>query len=214
MPAARAAALRLPPCSREQDRARRARGSVSMAATGSRLHGRDDVGGVDAARARGGVGRAAQHVAQLAHVARPVVGGEAREGGGRELAGPDLRRELAGAGSRAMAPMSPRRSRSGGTWRTKHSSRWKRSRRKSPAVTRCSSGACVAATTRTSAFWPLPGGADAPHLVAVERAQELGLRVEREVADLVEEEGAAVGLGEGAEPLRVGAGEGSALVAE
>ena len=82
--------------------------------------------------------------------------------------------------SRAMTPMSPRRSRSGGTWTTKHSSRWYRSRRNSPRLTRCSRRAWVAATTRTSASRPLPGPADAADLVPVERTQDLGLRLERQ----------------------------------
>ena len=47
-----------------------------------------------------------------------------------------------------------------------------------------------------------------------ERAQELGLQLERELADLVEEQRAAVGALEGARALAVGAGEGAALVAE
>ena len=45
-------------------------------------------------------------------------------------------------------------------------------------------------------------------------AQQLGLERERQLADLVEEQGAAVGLLEQAGLARDGAGEGAALVAE
>src|SRR5262249_18359458 len=56
--------------------------------------------------------------------------------------------------------------------------------------------------------------AQAPDLPLLERAQELGLDVEGQLADLVEEDGAAAGGLEGADALGVGAGEGAALVAE
>jgi hypothetical protein len=58
------------------------------------------------------------------------------------------------------------------------------------------------------------GLADALDLAAVEDAQELGLEVEGELADLVEEEGAAVGLLEAAGAVGHGAGEGAFFVAE
>ena len=59
-----------------------------------------------------------------------------------------------------------------------------------------------------------PRSADPLHLGAVQRAQELGLEVERHLADLVEEERALVGLLEGPLAQPLGAGEGPLLVAE
>ena len=56
--------------------------------------------------------------------------------------------------------------------------------------------------------------ADALELALLQRAQQLGLRLERHVADLVEEQRAAVGGLELAFAARDGAGEGAALVAE
>ena len=71
------------------------------------------------------------------------------------------------------------------------------------------------------------GGRDQPHvgpdrLVAadalegllLEQAQDLGLQGQRHVADLVEEQRAAVALLELADAAAVGAGEGALLVAE
>ena len=49
---------------------------------------------------------------------------------------------------------------------------------------------------------------------ALERAQQLGLELERQLADLVEEQGAAVGLLERAGARAIGAGEGALFVAE
>jgi hypothetical protein len=51
-------------------------------------------------------------------------------------------------------------------------------------------------------------------LLLLQHAQELGLEFGRDVAHLVEEEGAEVRHLEAARPLRDGAGEGAALVAE
>ena len=114
-----------------------------------------------------------------------------------------------------MAAMSPRRSRRGGTWTTKHSSRWNRSRRNSPGRHPLLEAARASRRRRgRRPARPPPGAADAPHLVAVERPQELRLRVERQVADLVEEERAALGVGERALAPRVRAGERAPLVAE
>src|SRR5262245_52472491 len=56
--------------------------------------------------------------------------------------------------------------------------------------------------------------AEATKLALLKNAQQLGLRVERQVADLVEEERGAVGLLEDAGSLGVRAREGAALVAE
>jgi hypothetical protein len=56
--------------------------------------------------------------------------------------------------------------------------------------------------------------ADALELALLEDAEELHLRVGRDVADLVEEDRAAVGQLEAAEPPLRRAGEGAVLVAE
>ena len=56
--------------------------------------------------------------------------------------------------------------------------------------------------------------ADPLELALLEDAQQLRLDRERQLADLVEEQRAAVGPLEAARPLAVGAGEGAALVAE
>src|SRR5207253_6290238 len=56
--------------------------------------------------------------------------------------------------------------------------------------------------------------ADPLELLLLEHAKQLRLEVQRQVADLVEEEGAAVCELEAADPSRDGTGEGAALVAE
>src|SRR5207253_6902046 len=56
--------------------------------------------------------------------------------------------------------------------------------------------------------------ADPLELLLLEHAKQLRLEVQRQVADLVEEEGAAVRELEAADPARDGTGEGAALVAE
>ena len=56
--------------------------------------------------------------------------------------------------------------------------------------------------------------ADAADLARLERAKELRLELERELADLVEEHGAAVGRLERSGAIAVGAGEGAAHVTE
>ena len=72
----------------------------------------------------------------------------------------------------------------------------------------------VAATTRTSTSGR-SSTPDALDLAALERAQQLGLQVQRQLADLVEEERAAVRLLEGAPCARRDrAGERALLVAE
>ena len=56
--------------------------------------------------------------------------------------------------------------------------------------------------------------ADALELALLEDAEELGLGLQGQLADLVQEEGAAVGQLEAADPPGEGAGEGAFLVAE
>ena len=65
----------------------------------------------------------------------------------------------------------------------------------------------VAATTRTSTRCVVRCAADRPHRPLVERAQQRRLQLERQLADLVEEERAAVGLREGAAAIGDRAGE-------
>ena len=58
------------------------------------------------------------------------------------------------------------------------------------------------------------GGADGEETLLVERAKNLGLRLEAHVADFVEEEGAAVGALEGAAFFGGAAGDGAVAIAE
>ena len=58
------------------------------------------------------------------------------------------------------------------------------------------------------------GAADPEEGPALQHAQQLGLRGRRDLADLVEEDGAGVGQLEPAQPPLGGAGEGALLVAE
>ena len=76
-----------------------------------------------------------------------------------------------------------------------------------------SSGRLVAATIRTSTGTSrlLPTGEMRPSL---QHAQQLGLHVQREVADLVDEQRAALGRFEPAHPAGDGAREGPLHVAE
>ena len=71
----------------------------------------------------------------------------------------------------------------------------------------------VAATTRTS-NGELGVAADRPHAPLLQRAQQLGLQRQRHLADLVEEQRAAVGLREQARARRRARGERAAHVAE
>ncbi len=56
--------------------------------------------------------------------------------------------------------------------------------------------------------------ANAEHLAFLEDTQELGLQLQRDVIDVVEEESAVSGGFESADLAAIGAGEGSAFVAE
>ena len=82
-----------------------------------------------------------------------------------------------------------------------------------PALTSSRRSRLVAATTRTSILI-MPIAADALELAVLEHAQQLRLQVDVELADLVEEDGAAVRLLEAAVMLSDGAGERALLVAE
>jgi hypothetical protein len=56
--------------------------------------------------------------------------------------------------------------------------------------------------------------AERPDLLSLEEAQQLRLQIERDLADLVEQQRAAGGAADDAGELRDGAGEGAAAVAE
>jgi hypothetical protein len=66
---------------------------------------------------------------------------------------------------------------------------------------------------RTST-WTLSACADRLDLALLQRAQQLHLRRQRQLADLIQEQGAAIGFRELADMAVGGAGEGSALVTE
>ena len=59
-----------------------------------------------------------------------------------------------------------------------------------------------------------PAPANGPHLVAIERSQQLGLGLQRKLPDLVKEERASFRLGKSAGAARDGAREGAALVSK
>jgi len=59
-----------------------------------------------------------------------------------------------------------------------------------------------------------PGAADPPNFVSVERPEDLGLGVERQIPDLVQKQGTALGVGERALAPDMSAGERPTLVAE
>ena len=109
--------------------------------------------------------------------------------------------------------MSPGRSRSGGRESLTTARRYVEVGAEGAAV---DLGAEVAVGGGDDAQVAADGGgrADAADLAGLEGAQELGLELGRQLADLVEEEGAAGGLLECADPALGGAGEGARLVAE
>ena len=109
--------------------------------------------------------------------------------------------------------MSSLRSRSGGSFTTCSLTRAKRSPRNFPSFTNWWRSRCVAQTTRTSTRSGAVA-AEREDLARLQDAQELRLRLERHVADLVEEERPAVGELDEARLVAVGAAEGAAPVAE
>ena len=113
----------------------------------------------------------------------------------------------------ASSAMSSRRSRSGGTAMRTTSSRYSRSSRNRPAATSCRRSRLVADTMRTSTRRE-DVLTDAPQLALLNDAQHLGLRARRQLADLVEQQRAAVRLLEHARALGDRAGERAAGVAE
>ena len=113
----------------------------------------------------------------------------------------------------ASSGMSSRRSRSGGTSIGKMFSRKNRSARNVPAAHVVGQ---VAVGGGDHAHVHAHGlrAADALELLLLQHAQQLHLRLERQVADLVEEDGAVVGQLEAALLLLHRAGERAAFVAE
>src|SRR6185503_9698695 len=107
--------------------------------------------------------------------------------------------------------MSSGRSRSGGTWSRTTFRRWKRSSRNRPSATFARRSALVAAMMRTS---PRRDAAHRRELLLLHEAQQLRLQVEREVADLVQEDGGPIRLGQPSQLPGVGSGECPLLVAE
>ena len=154
-----------------------------------------------------------RHVDELAHVARPVVGASALERVVR------LMRSYAGfrarctiiddEGGDVLEALAQR-----GQLDRSCATRKKRSLRNVPAFI---SAHEVAARGGDDADVDGSKAFDPPTLFTAllgERAQELRLHVDGELAELVEEERAAVGLGERADALVDGAGERAPLVAE
>ena len=88
--------------------------------------------------------------------------------------------------------MSSRRSRSGGTRSSYAIRRCSSGSRKRPLFTAPSRSASVALSTRTSTR--RVAAADPLHLTALEHAQQQRLQRFRQIADLVEQQAAAVGL--------------------
>ena len=154
--------------------------------------------------AAGGVHRDPRdHVLQLAHVAGPVV---ARQRGERfaATAWPASRRapRRPARSARRAAGCRLARSRSGGTIDANDvEAETEVGRGTARRSTSSSRRRLVAATTRTSTrrekFSP-----DAPDFAFLQHAQQLGLRARRQLADLVEEERAAVRLLEQARRAR------------
>ena len=153
-------------------------------------------------------------VAQLAHVAGPRLGAQPCEGGRRQaahraaLVGGDRAREVLGQGVDVVAAIAQRR---------------QRQAQRVEAVVEVGAepagfdvGGEVAVGRRDHADvdGELGAGTDGPDGALLEGAQELGLQAARQLADLVEEDGAAVGLGEQAGAIGAGVGERAAHVAE
>ena len=188
---------------RQIDRRRRGRRAptttaAARVADGERLRQRD---------------RALERVAQLAHVARPGVAQQrverlARRAGAADRP-PRSREEARGEQRNVLAALAQRRHR-----QRRRPRGGSRDLRGSGRASTSSSRSRLVADDDAHVDGDRLGAADAAHLARLERAQELRLQLERQLADLVEEERAAVGALEGAGDAGDGAGEGAALVAE
>ena len=155
-------------------------------------------------------------VIELAHVARPGVVRERLDRLGLEAA-----RAASGTGRRSAARkcsasggMSSRRSRSGGSRISMVLSRKSRSSRNRPAATSAARSALVAERMRTSIL-PRARGAH-PLELAASRARGAAWPAAgaASVADLVQQQGAAVGQLEAADAVGARVGEGALHVAE
>ena len=137
--------------------------------------------------------RALDAVLQLAHVARPAVGAQRGPARRRRSASPacSSRGRTARRSAARAAGCPPRRSRSGGTVIGNTERRKNRSSRKRRAATAARRLRLVAATTRTSTR-TVAVPPTRSNVALLERAQDLGLQRQRQVADLVEEDRAAV----------------------
>ncbi len=187
------------------------------------LKGRSSRGGAATGRPAPGAGRHVRqrllaqvhhplhHVAQLAHVARPGVLGQQRarllrQGAGR--AGPSRSSTVS-----MSSGMSSGRSRSGGSVTRSTASRWNRSLAE-PALLHRLLQIHVRGGHHPHVHRAVVIGAHPLHLAPLQHAQQAGLHLQRQLAHLVQEDGAAVGPLEGAGAIRLGAGEGPLHVAE
>ena len=163
---------------------------------------------VDVGRRHARAGRQDQQpldrVAQLAHVARPVERRQPLDrrprrsrAAPRRRCRARLRHEVRDQQRNVLAPLAQRRHVDRHDVQAVEEVLAEPARRRSPS----SRFLFVAAITRTSTSTRLRA-ADARHDAVLQHAQHLRLRGERHVADLVEEERAAVGLLELARPVR------------
>ena len=167
------------------------------------------------AAGRGDVIGAVEHVAQLAHVARPVVGRERSHGllFEADVGGPGITllggfEEVLDEHRDVVAALPEGRN----VDRHHRETEVEILAELAPLdlVFEVALGGGHDARVRSQGLV----AAHPPELLALEHAQELGLHVERKLADLVEEDGAAAGGLEGALARGDGAGERAALVAE
>ena len=159
--------------------------------------------------------RLLQHALQLADVARPRVRPQCRQRLRRRPPRPACPApgRTAGRSARPAAARSSPRSRSGGRRMVNTFSRKYRSRRNRPSSAIFSRSALVAAISRTS-VWIVSLPPTRSNRCSWSSRRIFAWVSGGHVADLVEEERAAVALLELADPLAVGPGERALLVAE
>jgi hypothetical protein len=150
-------------------------------------------------------------VAQLAHVARPVVVAQAVELLLRHLEGApgrELAREVIDEQRDVVGPLAQRRN------GHPHDGEAVVEILAEPFGGDLGAQGAVGRRDHAHRDLLVLGAAHGPHGALVERAQQRRLHLGRELADLVEEQRAAVRLFEGAGPIRDGAREGPAQVPE
>ena len=159
--------------------------------------------------------RALDQVSQLAHVARVVVGAQdalglraTARGAACSCARRSMRQEV-----RASGRMSSRRSRSGGSAEVEHVEAVVEVEAEGAALD-LAGEVLVGRGDDAHVDRQVARAAEAPEGHLLEHLEQLGLRPGAQLADLVEEQRAAVGRLEQAALLRLGVGEGAALVAE